>query len=141
MTSKASIVASLGERKLALPRLVNEALAANDRVKYLFTVLQAARRQADDPIATPPRLRNERLQAGIDDVTLDEVPGEALRLDADTYRIPALSRILDAIRRDLGVMLNAIVAAEDELTADERVVVRAARVERASRATANGPAN
>jgi uncharacterized protein Yka (UPF0111/DUF47 family) len=120
VTSKASIVASLGERKLALPRLVNEALGANDRIKYLFTVLQAARHQADDPIATPPKLHNERLQAGIDDVTLDEAPGEAQRLDADTYRIPALSRILDAIRRDLGVMLRAIVAAEDELTADER---------------------
>jgi hypothetical protein len=75
--SKASIVASLGERKLALPRMVNEALGANDRIKYLFTLLQAARRQADDPIAVLPKLRNERLQAGIDDLTLDEVPGEA----------------------------------------------------------------
>ena len=120
MTSKASIVASLGERKLALPRMVNEALGANDRIKYLFTVLQAARHQADDPMATAPRLRNERLQAGVDDVALDEVPRGAQRVDADTYRIPALPRILDSIRRDLGVMLQAIVAAEDELTPDER---------------------
>ena len=120
MTSKASIVASLGERKLALPRMVNEALGANDRIKYLFTVLQAARHQADDPLATPPKLRSERLQAGIDDVTLDEVPGEAQRLDPDTYRVPSLPRILDMIRHDLSVMLQAIVAGEDELTADER---------------------
>ena len=118
--SKASIVASLGERKLALPRMVNEALGANDRIKYLFTLLQAARRQADDPIAAPPRLRNERLQAGIDDVTLDEVPGEAERVDADTYRVSALPRILDTIRRDLGTMLQAILAGEDDLTAEER---------------------
>jgi len=120
VTSKASIVASLGERKLALPRMINEALGANDRIKYLFTLLQAARHQADDPLGTAPTLRNERLQVGIDDVTLDEVPGEAQRLDADTYRIPALPRILEAIRRDLTVMLQATTAAEDELTADER---------------------
>lgn len=119
-TSKASIVASLGERKLALPRMVNVALGANDRIKYLFTLLQAARRQADDPIAAPPRLHNERLQAGIDDVTLDDVPGEAERVDADTYRVPALPRILDAIRLDLGTMLQAILAGEDDLEAKER---------------------
>ena len=115
MTSKASIVASLGERKLALPRMVNEALGANDRIKYLFTLVQAARHQADDPMGTPPRLRNERLQAGIDDLTLDDVPGEAQRLDAGTYRVPALPRIMDSVRHDIGVMLQAIRAGEDEL--------------------------
>lgn len=120
MASKASIVAALGERKLALPRMVNAALGANDRLKYLFTLLQSARQQASDPTAPPPRLRNERLQAGIDDVALDEVPGEAQRLDSDMYRIPALPRILSAIRRDLSVMLQAVVAGEDELTAEER---------------------
>ncbi len=120
MASKASIVASLGERKLALPRIVNEALAANDRIKYLFSVLQAARHQADDPMSTPPQLRNERIQAGIDDVTLDDAPGEAQRLDAGRYRVPRLPRILDLIRRDLEVMRQAIAAAEDDLPADDR---------------------
>ena len=120
MASKSAIVASLGERKLALPRLVNEALAANDRIKYLFTLLQAARHQADDPVPTAPKLRNERLQAGIDDESLDAVPGEARRADDGTYRVPALPRLLDAMRRDLDLMLQACIAAEDELTADER---------------------
>ena len=120
MTSKASIVASLGERKLALPRMVNEALEANDRIKYLFTLVQAARRQADDPMGTPPRLRNERLQAGIDDLTLDDVPGDAQRIDAASYRVPALPRIMDSIRHDIGVMVQAIQAGEDELPPEER---------------------
>ena len=120
MTSKASIVASLGERKLALPAMINEALGANDRIKYLFTVLQAARHQADEPLATPPRLRNERLQSGIEDATLDDAPMEAQRLEADSYRIPGLPRILALIRHDVGAMLRPIVAAEDELNADER---------------------
>ena len=120
MTSKTSIVASLGERKLALPGMVNEALAANDRIKYFFTLLQAARQQADDPLRAPPRLRSERLQAGVEDAALDDVPGEAQQLDDDTYRIPALPRILGSIRQDLGVMLDALLAGEDELDANER---------------------
>jgi uncharacterized protein Yka (UPF0111/DUF47 family) len=120
VASKTAIVASLGERKLALPRMVNEALAANDRIKYLFTLLQAARHQADDPQASPPKLRNERLQAGIEDESLDGVPGEARRVDEHTYHVPALPRILAAIRRELGVMLQACTAGEDELTAEER---------------------
>ena len=115
MTDKTSIVASLGERKLALPRMVNEALGANDRIKYLFTLLQAARHQVDDPMAIPPRLRNERLQAGIDDVSLDDVPGESQRVDADTYRLPALPKIMNALRHDVAVMVRAIQAGEDEL--------------------------
>lgn len=120
MASKGLIVASLGERKLALPRMVNEALTANDRIKYLFTLLQTARHQADDPRNTPPPLRAERLQAGIDDAKLDDVAAEAQRLDHDTYRVPALPRILGMIRRDLDVMVDAIASAEDEIDADER---------------------
>ena len=120
MTDKTSIVASLGERKLALPRMVNEALGANDRIKYLFTLLQAARHQVDDPMAIPPRLRNERLQAGIDDASLDDVPGEAHRVDADTFRLPALPKIMDTLRHDVAVMVRAIQAGEDELAPEHR---------------------
>jgi len=120
VSGKASIVASLGERKLALPRLVNNALEANDRIKYFFTVLQAARRQADDPDEVPPRLSNERLQAGIDDATLDDTPAESLCVEAGIYRVPGLSRILGSIRADLEVMLAPVLAAEDELPAEER---------------------
>lgn len=120
MASKAAIVASLGERKLALPSMVNDALGANDRIKYLFTLLQAARQQADDPMSSPPRLRSERVQAGIEDVSLDEVPSQTQRLDAGSYRIPELPRILDSIRRDLRVMLETVLAGEDELSDTER---------------------
>jgi uncharacterized protein Yka (UPF0111/DUF47 family) len=120
VTDKTSIVASLGERKLALPRMVNEALGANDRIKYLFTLLQAARHQVDDPMAIPPRLRNERRQAGIDDVSLDDVPGESHRVDSDTYRLPALPKIMDTLRHDVAVMARAIQAGEDELEPELR---------------------
>ena len=43
---KSHIVEALGEEGLRLPALLNEALAANDRAKYLFTVLQVAQGHA-----------------------------------------------------------------------------------------------
>jgi len=51
MVEKARIVKSLGEAKLALPELVSAALAAHDRAKYLFTLLQSAKARADHPAA------------------------------------------------------------------------------------------
>jgi hypothetical protein len=46
---KTRIIDELGEQELLLPALVNEALAANDRAKYLMTLLQAARSHAEQP--------------------------------------------------------------------------------------------
>ncbi len=46
---KSRIVEALGEEGLRLPALLNEALAANDRAKYLFTVLQVAQGHAEHP--------------------------------------------------------------------------------------------
>jgi hypothetical protein len=47
MTVKTKAVEMLGETMLALPALVADALIANDHIKYLFSVLQAARSHAD----------------------------------------------------------------------------------------------
>ena len=43
MVEKYEILEELGEEKLLLPALVNAALMANDRIKYYFTLIQAAR--------------------------------------------------------------------------------------------------
>ena len=48
----------LGEQELLLPALVNEALAANDRAKYLMTLLQVAR--STPTIPTWPRRTSGR---------------------------------------------------------------------------------
>ena len=40
---KTKMVGELGEQALLLPSLVNEALSANDRAKYLMTLIQAAK--------------------------------------------------------------------------------------------------
>ena len=49
MADKLHIIESLGEQRLVLPSRVNAALAANDRTKYYFTLLQAAVAHAEHP--------------------------------------------------------------------------------------------
>ena len=68
---KTRILDSLNEQALLLPSLVNRALAANDRVKYRFTLLQAAQAHAERPDAVTSSLRTERLAAGVPDESLD----------------------------------------------------------------------
>ena len=68
MVEKRSIVKELGEEGLLLPGLVNSAFAANDRIKYYFTLLQTAREKAENPQLELPSLKTERENA-------DEDPG------------------------------------------------------------------
>ena len=66
VTNKGSIIDVLGERALLLPRKLEEALAANDRLKVCFTLLQAAERHADHPEEPVPDFLSERHAAGMD---------------------------------------------------------------------------
>jgi hypothetical protein len=76
VTEKGHIIGSLGEEQLLLPSRINAALAANDRAKYLLTLLQTARYRAEDPEWLTSDLRSERLASGVDDVSLDEIIGD-----------------------------------------------------------------
>ncbi|MGA2776756.1 MAG: hypothetical protein ABSF94_04305 [Steroidobacteraceae bacterium] len=49
MITKALIIDELGERALLLPERLQQALAANDRIKFCFTLLQAAESHANHP--------------------------------------------------------------------------------------------
>lgn len=93
MVEKYEILEELGEEKLLLPALVNAALRANDRIKYYFTLIQAARNHADDPGQNHSNLRAERESVGIPDPDLDTVVGGATRMDKNGYAIPLISRI------------------------------------------------
>ncbi|MBK9608956.1 MAG: hypothetical protein IPO58_21925 [Betaproteobacteria bacterium] len=73
MTEKTRIIKTLGEPGLLLPVLLNDGLAANDRAKYYFTLLQAAATHARHPEAQVSSLRRERLASGVDDETCDQV--------------------------------------------------------------------
>ncbi len=70
MTEKGHIIDSLGEQQLLLPSRINAALAANDRAKYLLTLLQTARYRAENPERWASDLRSERLACGVEDDTL-----------------------------------------------------------------------
>ncbi len=109
MVEKARIVKSLGEAKLALPELLNAALAANDRAKYFFTLLQSARARADDPAGAHPGLSTERRQAGIDDASFDAVVGAAAKEGAG-YRVPEAARIVQEAYRNVGLMLEPLAS-------------------------------
>jgi len=102
---KSRISAILGEKNLVLPTLIDDALAANDRSKYYFTLLQAAAEHARAPDRPVPDLRRERLACGIDDASLDTVAGAARAEGGGRIRIPGVARIVRTLRQDVATML------------------------------------
>jgi uncharacterized protein Yka (UPF0111/DUF47 family) len=138
MTQKTTILASLNEKALLLPSLVNRALAANDRVKYRLTLLQAAQAYADQPDEVTSSLRAERLAAGVPDGDLDRVVAGSARVGTGRYGVPQYGRIVRDAFADVAEMLEplriagnpdgaefsrrseavATAAAGDEMTAD-----------------------
>jgi CHAD domain-containing protein/uncharacterized protein Yka (UPF0111/DUF47 family) len=109
---KSRIVAELGEQGLLLPALANEALAANDRAKYLMTLLQAARAHANQPGQAAADLKPERLAAGVEDADLDAVVGGSRKEGPDDFVIPGVRRINDRLVREVGRMLAPLRQAE-----------------------------
>ncbi|MBD3811993.1 MAG: hypothetical protein IE917_07180 [Betaproteobacteria bacterium] len=112
MAEKNRILDALNEQALLLPSLVNRALVANDRVKYRFTLLQAAQAHAERPDAVTSSLRAERLAAGVQDGNLDRVVGDSERIGKGRYHIPDSSRIIREAYADAAEMLEPLRAAE-----------------------------
>ena len=112
------MIAALGEDHLLLPGLVAGALAANDRVKYLLTLLQTARAAADGAIGMTS-LHEERMACGVDDVGLDRVVGGSAREPDGCYRIPGAEalarRAIDEAQRMLAPLDAAGVSAARDL--------------------------
>ena len=111
MVEKRSIVKELGEEELLLPGLVNSALAANDRIKYYFTLLQTAREKAENPQMEFPSLKTERENAEEEDAKLDRVVSETLKEGPDTYAIPFTEEILSRIWSCIDEMLKPLLVA------------------------------
>ena len=108
---KAHIIDALGESGLLLPTLLNAALAANDRAKYHFSLLQMAQSRAQHPDAPASDLRVERQAAGIADEACDGIVAASSRGEGDLYRIPQVQAICTALYQDLQRMLEPIQAA------------------------------
>jgi uncharacterized protein Yka (UPF0111/DUF47 family) len=113
-TEKDAILRELGIEEFLLPKLISEALVANDRAKYFLTLLQSARDHADAPDEPFSNLQNERLLSGVDDATLDGVVEGSKKLDDGRYEILSSARVaLDAVA-NTEKMINALRAAGGE---------------------------
>lgn len=107
---KTAVLAAIGEAALSQPAAVNAALAANDRVKFAFTLLQAALAHADHPAAPADSLKRERLACGLEDPALDTMVAAARRQGARTL-IPGAAALLARIAADMREMAAPVLAA------------------------------
>ena len=105
---KTEIVSELGENPLLLPAYVEQALAANNRVKYLFTLLQEARRFADHPETGATDLRAERTAADVSDTAFDSIIANTQKTAGNNYYIPHVAQIHDEIVAAVTDMLAPI---------------------------------
>lgn len=123
MPVKKEIIEELGEEGLILPARVNNALAANDRLKYLFTLLQTAQARAENPHGDFPSLRVERETSGIDNPQFDRVVAESVVAKEGVTRIPHASRILAELKANLREMANPLLIMDtpDAAALEERL--------------------
>jgi len=112
MSEKTGIVAALGESRLLLPALLNEALAANDRAKYRLTLLQTAKARADGPGGVFSDLRTERLACGITDSSYDDIVSGTVKLGEGIYAMPLVSELCASLHDDLLAMIAPFEAAQ-----------------------------
>src|SRR5450830_1257768 len=112
MSTKQEIIGSLGEKQLLLPGLVQSGLAANDRVKYYFTLLQLAQEQCAQPAANPPDLAREREASGVADTEFDGVIAASRSLPGGRCRIPGAAQLLGRIGTCLAEMLAPVELAQ-----------------------------
>jgi hypothetical protein len=104
LTDKTQIIQELGNEELLLPKLVNEALAANDRIKYFLSLLQMAKSHADNPGHDFSSMKLERQASGVMDLGFDSVVEGSSRTD-DHYTIPNAKRIIEGIKDDICKMV------------------------------------
>lgn len=107
---KAEVLAAIGETGLSRSAAVNAALSANDRVKYLLTLLQMAAAHADQPEQPPASLKRERIACGIDEPALDAFTAAARR-QGPAYCMPGADRLLARIAQDLKTMAAPVLDA------------------------------
>jgi uncharacterized protein Yka (UPF0111/DUF47 family) len=127
--AKLAIVEALEEKGLLLPELVDAALAANDRVKYRFALLQGACAHADAPSAVHGDLAAERRLAGIEDASLDEIIANARRTAEDAYALPQAGRLVRSMLDETGAMLQPLrMATEQSIAGPEEVAAYETRL-------------
>ena len=107
---KTAVLEVIGETALPRAAQLDAALSANDRIKYLLSLLQTALNHADHPEQAPGSLMRERVACGIDDVRLDDIVAVARR-EGERYRLPGAGQLMARITRDMRVMAAPVLAA------------------------------
>ena len=106
---KTEILARIGEKGLQPAAALNAALAANDRVKFVFSLLQFALAHAQNPEQPPPTLRRERIACGLDDPDLDNAVAGAWMAGTSCH-MPGAAKILVRLAEDMRVMAAPVLA-------------------------------
>jgi len=110
---KSQILAAIGEHGLQPAASLNAGLAANDRVKYAFSLLQMAMAHAEHPEQPAATLKQERIGCGIDDPDLDTVV-ESSRMVGKSCRVAGAGRIFARIVEDMRLMAAPVLAANPD---------------------------
>ena len=111
MPVKSNMMDELGEQALLLPKMLGEALAANDRVKFLLTLLQTAESVADHPDHAAPDLSAERRAAGVEEAGFDQVPGDVRRTPEGAMFLPGAAALRQAILDGVAAMRQPLALA------------------------------
>ena len=110
---KTQILAAIGETELQPAAALNAALAANDRLKYAFSLLQMAVDHAGHPKQEAETLKRDRVACGIDDPTLDATVAGA-RMAGASCRVPGAAAIMARIAGDVRVMAAPVLATKGD---------------------------
>lgn len=110
---KTGVVAVLGQTELLRPAWIKPALAANDRLKFYLTVLQAARAQADHPGTAQLDLHREYSAAHVDAPWIIDIPASAFR-EASTLHLANLPKLAERLHDDLRVMARPIQGSAED---------------------------
>src|SRR5262245_55441616 len=102
---KSKVVEELGQAALRLPDALNCALSANNRAKYLMTLLQTAQSHAENPHMPAGDLRQERLACGVDEPELDKIVEESRWEPSGGYRIPRVGLLGELLASSVREML------------------------------------
>jgi uncharacterized protein Yka (UPF0111/DUF47 family) len=105
---KQQILAAIGEADLQPAAALNAALAANDRLKYAFSLLQLAVEHAHHPKQAVDSLKAERIACGIDAEALDQVIAGAT-MAGEVCRMPLAAEICARIAADLHAMAAPVL--------------------------------
>jgi uncharacterized protein Yka (UPF0111/DUF47 family) len=110
---KTQILAAIGENELQPAAALNAALAANDRLKYAFSLLQTAMAHAEHPDQPAATLKRERIACGIDDPDLDTAVAGA-RMAGKSCHVPGAAGIIASIADDMRLMAAPVLATKPD---------------------------